>query len=368
MQDIMQQFAVDATSYGFLASVYYYGYAGAQIPIAMALDKYGARKILVFCTVLCGLGMFSFCNTNNWTLALISRFLIGVGSAGGFLTIVKVISQCFPSDSYGRMVGFSLSVGLLGAVYSGRPLSLLLSQFDWHEVGKYLSLIAIVIAFLTFLFLNLKTDNDRSIDKFEMKNVLGILKSPNLLLLALVNLLLVGSLEGFSDIWGVNYLMVGYRLQKTDAAEIVSFIPVGMIFGGPLLSLLSKKLGEYLGIVFAGVVMALSLLYILFFRDDLMVLRGIFFLIGIMCCYQVLVFTLGSKFSKPSTLSLTTAFLNCINMLGGAFFHSIIGFSMDLFSTDSSCSPEAYQTALLVIPLCAALGSFITLCLRASKR
>ena len=58
MQQIMQQFAIDATSYGLLASVYYYGYSGFQIPIAIAMDKYGPRIILSLCALLCGIGMY----------------------------------------------------------------------------------------------------------------------------------------------------------------------------------------------------------------------------------------------------------------------------------------------------------------------
>ena len=361
MQDIMQKFAIDATSYGFLASVYYYGYAGAQIPIAIALDKYGAKKILFLCASLCGVGMFLFCNTDSWTIALMSRFLIGVGSAGGFLTTAKVISQYFARESYSKMVGISFSIGLLGAVYGGKPLSLLLQQFDWHELGKSLSFIAVGIALLSLLFLKAKKDN--SDEEFHISNVLEIFKSPTILLLAVSNLLLVGSLEGFADVWGVNYLVTGYEMEKSVAAEIVSFIPIGMIFGGPLLSFLSKRIGEYMGIVFAGLMMSLCLMYIIFFRGDLLILRFVFFCIGIMCCYQVLVFAVGNKLSKPATLSITTAFLNCINMLGGAFFHSTIGFSMDLFS-DGSYSAETYTYALLVIPCCALLGSIMAFFLK----
>ena len=85
MQQIMQQFQVDATGFGLLASVYYYGYAGMQLPIAVLLDRFGARYVVCICAVLCGLSTLLFTSTDNWTLALISRFLVGAGSAAGFL-------------------------------------------------------------------------------------------------------------------------------------------------------------------------------------------------------------------------------------------------------------------------------------------
>ena len=46
MQSIMTQFSIDATQFGFIAAVYYYGYAGMQIPVAFLLDRFGTRQVI----------------------------------------------------------------------------------------------------------------------------------------------------------------------------------------------------------------------------------------------------------------------------------------------------------------------------------
>ncbi len=374
MQQIMHQFSIDATRYGLLASVYYYGYAGAQIPIAVALDKYGARKVLVFCSILCGVSMLSFSYTNSWYIALLSRFLIGVGSAGGFLTTANVVSQCFESKNYGKMVGCSFSIGLLGAIYGGKPLNILLSEYGWENIGRSLSFVSILIGLASFFLLKFKMQYNDEIKAFEIKNILEIFKSPTIILLAIVNLLMVGALEGFADVWGINYLITEFHIEKNLAAEVVSFIFIGMLFGGPLLAFLSNKIGDFFAIAFAGITISICLLYIILYAEsfNFFLLSAIFFCIGVMCCYQVLILTIGSKIANPSMLSLTIAFLNCVNMLGGAFFHSIIGFSMDLFSDvlvqDGLYSASTYQKALFIIPFCSMLGSIITIVAKTLKR
>ena len=364
MQEIMTQFAVDASSYGLLASVYYYGYASMQIPIAIALDKYGPRLILSICALLCGLGMYISINSNTWGLVLCGRFLIGVGSAGGFLSTSKVISQRFASESYGRMVGFSFSIGLLGAVYGGRPTNELVQSMGWERVGNILSLIALVIAVMAFIILRNKKSEDKADEGLKIADIVKIIRSRKLVILAIANLLMVGSLEGFADVWGVNYLVAAYGIEKSSAAQIVSLIPIGMIFGGPILAFLSKYVGEYVMIFIAGLVMALSIIFLLYWPIGFneIILSCVFFLIGIMCCYQVLVFSVGSQLSSPQTLSLTIAFLNCVNMLGGAFFHTLIGCGMDFSSGGASCiySVESYRIALLIIPICAVVGGLMS--------
>ena len=116
MQQIMTQFSIDASQFGLIAACYYYGYAGMQIPVAILLDRFGTKKIVFAFAIVCGLAMALFTYSNNWYLACFSRFLIGAGSAVGFLGVSKVISEWFPTAQYTKMIGLSFSVGLIGAI------------------------------------------------------------------------------------------------------------------------------------------------------------------------------------------------------------------------------------------------------------
>src|SRR5437762_1614551 len=73
MHQIMQQFAIDATGFGLLAALYYYGYSGMQIPVAMMLDRFSARYVIFGGAVLCGVSMLIFSTTDNWYVACVSQ-------------------------------------------------------------------------------------------------------------------------------------------------------------------------------------------------------------------------------------------------------------------------------------------------------
>jgi len=367
MHEIMLQFAIDATGFGFLSGLYYYGYSPMQIPVAMMLDRFGARYIVFGCAVICGLAAFTFTYTNNWYLACLSRFLVGVGSAVGFLGTSKVVSEWFPKDQYARMIGFSFTIGIMGALYGGKPVSLLVENYDWQKVAFALACISISLGIAAYLFLrspkSLEVQNE--IDDFKVTHFKELLSSPVIWLLAISNFLMVGSLEGFSDVWGVPYLMTAYSLTKSDAAELVSFVFVGMLFGGPLLAALSKKLGNYTVISLCGLGMACALT-LLFSSNDYnwYWFAGLLFCVGVLGCYQVSVFVAGSDLVSPQVLCVTVAFLNCVNMLGGSFFHTTIGLMMDAFWTGlmdpdgvREYTLESYGMALMIIPLCAFLGA-----------
>lgn len=368
MQEIMAQFSIDAASFGLLAAFYYYGYAGMQIPMALLLEKFGAKRVLFMFTLLCGLGALLFTSTNNFYLALCSRFLIGASSAVGFLGVSKVVSEWFSSAQYSKMIGFSFSIGLLGAVYGGKPLSQLISTYGGQQVGLALAVCSISIG--TVAYLVMRTPNNRQTPPASGLRVahLSVLFTSKILwTLALANLLMVGALEGFADVWGVPYLTTAYGFAKADAALLVSFVFVGMLFGGPVLALLSKKLGNYPVIGMCGIGLSLAFLALLSGTiSNWWLLSGLFFTIGLMCCYQVIVFAAGATLVASSHLGITIAFLNCINMFGGSFFHTLIGKIMDFYWAGGVAAHglrqynlQSYHHALMVIPVCALLGALL---------
>lgn len=256
MQPIMQQFQIDASSFGMLASSYYWGYAGAQIPIAMMLNRFGARKIMFLCALVCGAATIIFANTEIWWIALCSRFFVGVTSAAGFLGVSHVICEWFDSSEYARMVGLSFSFGLIGAVYGGKPVALLIEQFEGVSVAYAFGGFSILLAFLIGYFLKDQKNHTNTQAQSSFSDLRVLFNYPIVWILGGANLLMVGTLEGFADVWGVNFLTTSVQLGKSDAAGLISFIFVGMLFGGPILAKFAKYIGEYQVIVCSGVCMA----------------------------------------------------------------------------------------------------------------
>lgn len=375
--EIMHKFQVSATEFGLLSSMYYYGYAGMQIPVAFLLDRYGPRLIISLSCLLCAGSTFLFYTSEHWSLVLLARFLLGAGSAAGFLGTSKIICMYFPISAYARMVGISFTLGLMGAIYGGRPVSLLISQFGWEQVLLIISGVGLVMTVLLALVLKPYDASQYDSGATYMQGLKKIFSMPSLLFIALVNLLMVGPLEGFADVWGVPYLVTVYSFTRADAALITSAIFVGMLFGGPILAFISDRykaahaLTAFCGLFMAGI---FTLMLVSKGGLSFSILLGLMFFVGILCCYQVLIFSIGSNLVPFEMRNITVAFLNCINMLGGSFFHTMIGSLMDFFWTGNLeagqrvYEPQAFGWGLSIIPAAAFLGGMLLLMLKPSKR
>jgi MFS family permease len=375
--EIMSKFHVDATEYGLLASMYYYGYAGMQIPIAILLDRYGPRSIISLSCFTCSASIFLFYWTEQWYLALFARFLLGAASAAGFLGVSKVITLWFPYSHYARMVGLSFSIGLFGAIYGGLPVSYLIGLYGWENVLLMIGSAGLVLTGLLVLTLKPHQHSLLHSSPSIFKELQSLLSMPILIFIGLANLLMVGSLEGFADVWGVPYLMSVYEYHKNEASFVTSAVYTGMLIGGPLLAYIAEKFKAfYQTTAFCGIGMGLLLILMLLSNGAISyaALYVMMFMVGVLCCYQVLVFAIGTMIVPPEMRNMTVAFLNGVNMLGGCFFHPIIGYIMDLFwkgqvtEGQRVYEAQAYTYALSAIPIAACIGGLIFLCLRSTEK
>lgn len=363
MPEMIAKYGITATDFGIFASIYYLGYSAMQIPMALLLDKWGPRVVISASALLCGLACWMLVAFDSWYWALASRLLIGIGSVVGFLGTSKVISQWFPVNKYAKLVGLTFSFGLLGALYGGRPVSVLIQDMSWEKVLILLGAVSVGIAVFILIFVRNKPPEATAEKMPLVASFKSLLTNKPLLLLAVGNLLMVGALEGFADVWGVPFLMASQSLSKVNAASIISFIFMGMLVGGPLLAWLSDKCGSYYAITIAcGLLMALGLGGAIVFNQQLtpVILCAIMFAIGAMCCYQVLVFAIGTTLVPSALTNITVAFLNCINMMGGFFFHSLIGRSMDWFQGETltqTYSASTFMFSLMLIPIASVVGA-----------
>jgi MFS family permease len=366
MQDIMHKFHINALSYGILASFYYVGYAGLQIPLGMLLDKYNPRYVISGSIFICAIGAFLFASTDNWYVLLMSRFLIGAGSAIAFLGTAKIIRLCFKREHYSIMVGFSFTIGLIGAIFGGKPLAIVTENYGWEQVTLMLSVITFAIAALILLCMRLNNYDYKNIEQSSplLPQIMSILKNKKLLLIGLCGGLMVGSLEGFADVWGVTYLTQIYDIPKKEASYAVSLIFFGMCVGGPLLSFLGERFkSNYFLTLFCAIVMSILFILLIYGKKiEFNMLQIMFFFVGILCCYQVVIFTIVSELVPPNLIGIATAITNTINMAFGIAFHSSIGYMMDLYWTGKMIDGVkiyekiAFNYALSVIPIAALLG------------
>lgn len=355
MNDILEKFQIDAALFGQYSGLYYIGYAGMHIPVGLLLDRYGPRWVLSGCILLTVIGLLPLLYAEHWVYPSLGRVLIGMGSSAAILGVFKIIRLAFTESKFTVMLGFSVTIGLVGALYGGEPVNYLLHTLGSDNVLRMIIVVGTVLAALVAMIVpSFPTAQN---DDGWWKNVKAVLCQPTILMICLLAGLMVGPLEGFADVWGKEYLKSVYKLDDKIAASLPSLIFFGMCFGSPFLSWLAATTKSYFGfIILSAFAMAGAFILLLTGQLTAPLLSVLFMVIGVFCAYQILAIYLASTYVEERLVGLTTACANMIIMVFGYVFHSIIGQILQ-HSWDGQMQngvpiydPQAYTNALSVIP------------------
>jgi predicted MFS family arabinose efflux permease len=356
MPEVMHKFQVDAHLFGQFSGFYYVGYALMHIPIGLLLDKLGPKWVLPMCILLTVIGLLPLVYSETWFYTVIGRGLIGIGSSGAILGVFKIIRLAFPEAHFTRMLGFSVTLGLVGAIYGGQPVNYLMQHLGWEKVIQLIAVVGMGLALLTFILVPNQPQSTQSHSMWQ--DIKSVLTNFRVLAICILAGMMVGPLEGFADVWGTEFLKAVYQLDLAMAAFLPSLLFLGMCFGSPLLSLLAEKTQAFFGLITCcAMIMATSFILILSQSLGAYWLSVLFFGIGMCCAYQILAIYKASTFVQESQVGLTTACANMIIMIFGFVFHSQIGrilvnsWDGQLSSLHTpQYSAQAYIDAISIIP------------------
>ena len=364
---VMEQLSINQEYFGYITALYYFGYSGMQIPVAMMLDRFQPRYVISGLIFLFSGAFLIFTLTDNWIVAAIARFFIGVGSAGGFLGMSKVISQWFDRKTYAKLLGPSIGIGILGAVYGGGPTYLLVEKYGVNAVAFGIIGVGLFLAFTVLFCISAPKNSYENAEKFTVFHLKELISSPIIWVLGAVNLLLVGPLEGFADVWAERYFTHFFGFEKSSALELASFVFVGLIAASPIMPFLGKKIGNYALINLSGLgIVACFVVLFMHWAPSWLGVAITLFMMGVFSAYQTNLLAAGIELVRPVLMGVTIAFLNSWNMFGGTLFHSAIGMIME---TDNKASmvgvvkESTYIAALGTIPLAAAIGVLLMCCI-----
>jgi MFS family permease len=358
LSDIRLKFEVDASQFGVFSGAYYIGYAIMHLPIGILLDRIGPRLIVCLSILLAILGILPLIYSDSWILAVLGRFLLGAGSSTAILGVFKVIRINFPAQKFATYLGISVTIGVLGAIYGGRPIHGFTMSYGWVTVLNFLFLCGIALALLVLVTLPRHSEAKGTYQGSLWSDLRYVFSTRYVVTTAVLGALMIGPLEGFADVWGTSFLIHVYQLDQSTAALLPSLIFFGMCVGSPLLAYVGEKTNQFQRIInFAALGMAISFTVLLCFKPSVVVLSVLFFMIGVFCAYQVLVIHVNSLRVAEAHAGVVTAFTNMVIMSFGYVFHYGIGSLMKMFWNGqcengiATYSSQSYIFGLSIIPI-----------------
>ena len=359
--DLRETFRMTAEQYSLFGAVYLYAYALLQIPVGKMMDRFGIKSVLIGSIGLCALGALLLGVGEGYHIALLSRILMGIGSAAPFTCAVKIAADAMPANKRGVWTGAVLTLGTMGPIFAGKPLSILAASWGWRELFIVLAACGLLILALMALLVpsHAKYMGKVSSDEPEpdLKELWKTLKQPAILYYAIAAIGLYAPLTVMIDVWGTAFISQLYQLERSNAAGIAMFGYVGLSIGSVLIAWISDRTNKLVSIIrFCSFALMLCFCCLVFIKLPIALLVICFIALGTLCGSEMLCFTGVSYYTTPRNSGFILGCVNTLNMLGGGLLNQLIGISMD-YQWHGDLSPTGvrlysaseYSNSLLVL-------------------
>lgn len=337
--DLMRDFAVGAAVLGNLSAIYFYAYAGLQIPIGTLLDHWGARVMLSVSVGIAAAGSLLFGMAENVHVAYLGRLMIGIGSAVGFVGTLALIGKWFPPEKFAFLSGMTMLVAMTGGIGGQAPLALIVESIGWRNTMFAAALFGAALAATIWLVVrNVPVrEADEGGHQRQSWHQLGAnlkrtASDRKVWIIAGFAAAMSGPMLAFGGLWGVPYLSALYGLDRPTAAFCASLMFIGWAVGAPFSGWLSDYLKRRKMPLIVSAALALGLMAVLFLGPELplTVAAVLIFAIGLTSSMMVICFALVRELSDPKVHGAATGFVNCFTVGSGAVLQPVIGIILDL--------------------------------------
>jgi MFS family permease len=342
--ELMQAFDLNATALGNLSAFYFYSYVSMQIPTGILADLWGPRRLLTAGAFVAAVGalMFAMASTVFW--AYLGRFLIGGAVAVAFVGNLKLASEWFPARYFAMVSGAALFFGIVGAVFAGTPLRILVVAFGWRNTMLVSAAVTFVICAGVWIIVR-DHPGEKGYAGYTdpvagpaansrpgiFSGIREVLRYPNTWLLFVIPGGLVGCVLTFGGLWGVPYLSTHHNLPPTQAAALNSTLLVAWAVGGPFFGGLSDRIGRRKPLYFLGCAVAvIGWIFILFIPELPVYLLTILLIITGFASGCMIISFAFAKESVPASLAGTVnGVINMGVISGPTLLQPAVGWLLD---------------------------------------
>lgn len=129
--ELMSAFQLSGAGLGNLAACFFYSYLLVQLFSGYLVDRFNLKYIIASSVLISALGAFLFGASENFTLAVTGRMLMGAGAAFATVGYMKVAAVYFPPQRFALVSGLLTLGVMLGAVFGEAPLAHLIHATNW---------------------------------------------------------------------------------------------------------------------------------------------------------------------------------------------------------------------------------------------
>lgn len=231
------EFGLSAGGLGLLSSMYFFSFAFCQLPMGVAMDRFGPRKVNATLLLVAAAGGAWFAYAETAAAAMAARALIGIGVSVALMSSLTAFVLWYPADRLSTLNAVGFSVGMVGAMTVTVPLELVLRVWPWRQAFLLIVAVTVAVSLVLWLWVPERTAQPRGKPfREEIHELRKLIADPAFLRLAIclgasqcaaVALQTLWIATWLRDVAGYTPAEVARGLLAVNAAMIVGYLAFG---------------------------------------------------------------------------------------------------------------------------------------------
>ena len=244
--DLQRDLGLSSEALGGVSAAFFYAFAAMQIPLALFLDRVGARRTMTALSLVGAAGAIVFATASGPAGATVGRVLLGIGMAGNLMGSLKLAGHWFSPREFATVSGVLLGFGTLGSILAASPLVLLVAATGWR--AAFLLIAAGTVAIVALFWSLVRESPGVVARRASVAAPLSIREAARTLLgsrdywlISLGAFCRYGTFAAIQALWVGPWLVDVVGLAPLPAANLIFLLNVALVVGAPLGGWLSDR-------------------------------------------------------------------------------------------------------------------------------
>jgi predicted MFS family arabinose efflux permease len=346
---LVAEFGLSAGQLGLLSSMYFLSFAVVQLPLGVAMDRYGPRRVNAALMLVAAVGGWLFSRGQSYEALLLARALIGLGVSGCLMASLTAFVLWYPPGRISTMNGVAFTAGALGAMTATVPLELLLRAWPWRDAFLLIVGATVAVSLLLWLCVPEKKGREQRISlRDSWKELRNLFFDAAFLRLSICLGASQCAAVALQTLWIATWLRDVAGCTPAEVARGLLAVNVAMIAGylgfGQAADRMQRRGRNPLDLLLGGVAASAACLGLAVFGLGSLAVWCVFVATG---TSVVLGYSIFSRRTPPAMAGRVNTAINLVGFIGMFSGQWAIGLVLDRFPpTATGYAPEAYPWAL----------------------
>ncbi|MGH1564027.1 MFS transporter [Mumia sp. DW29H23] len=242
--DATERFGIGAAQLSTFTVLQLVVYAGMQIPVGLALDRFGPRAVILTGVLTLSGAQIAFAFATSYPLALAARVAVGAGDAMVFVCVLRLVANWFAPRRVPLMTQLTGLSGQLGMILAAVPMTWALHHLGWTRAYLVTAVVGLVLAVALASVVHDRPGMRRHLGPpLELRGLLGRIRDAwgdegtRLGFWTHFSTQFSGTVLGI--LWGYPFFVRGQHASPAFAAFLLTLLTLATMATGPFLAWLT---------------------------------------------------------------------------------------------------------------------------------